>query len=254
MLNQWSAGPGKDPAANHEPSGFTLIELLVVIAIIAILAAILFPVFARARENARRSSCQSNLKQMGVGLIQYVQDNDERYPFWTRTEGAATIAWQDAAMPYVKSEQIYKCPSSKIARSYNVNISRIDMGPGTRGEVGVTSAEYSGYTLSMHSSEVVEPATTVWVGDSEGGVGTGYFSSWGPTVWTIHKPAPDTGDPFPNTLPYRAYGVPSSGGAYCWPERHLETTNVLYADGHVKAVKLDSLDKNNHAALTVQAD
>src|SRR5687767_6194063 len=61
-------------------SGFTLIELLVVIAIIAILAAILFPVFARARENARRASCQSNLKQVGLGFVQYTQDYDERYP------------------------------------------------------------------------------------------------------------------------------------------------------------------------------
>lgn len=60
--------------------GFTLIELLVVIAIIAILAAILFPVFARARENARRASCQSNLKQIGLGILQYAQDYDERYP------------------------------------------------------------------------------------------------------------------------------------------------------------------------------
>src|ERR1700749_4060371 len=60
--------------------GFTLIELLVVIAIIALLAAILFPVFARARENARRSSCQSNMKQMSLGIIQYLQDADEFFP------------------------------------------------------------------------------------------------------------------------------------------------------------------------------
>src|SRR4028119_569869 len=63
-------------------SGFTLIELLIVIAVIAILAALLFPVFARARENARKSSCQSNLKQIGLGLIQYAQDFDESLPFF----------------------------------------------------------------------------------------------------------------------------------------------------------------------------
>src|SRR5262245_47450508 len=88
--------------------GFTLIELLVVIAIIAILAAILFPVFARARENARRSSCQSNLKQIGLGFLQYKQDYDER---WAGGWGQASM-WTIVLDPYVKSAQIYKCPSA----------------------------------------------------------------------------------------------------------------------------------------------
>src|SRR3990170_5499085 len=78
--------------------GFTLIELLVVIAIIAILAAILFPVFARARENARRSSCQSNEKQIALGFKQYIQDNNEKYP--------ASGGWRTAILDYTKSEAI----------------------------------------------------------------------------------------------------------------------------------------------------
>src|SRR5690606_8751104 len=95
--------------------GFTLIELLVVIAIIAILAAILFPVFARARENARRASCQSNIKNMGLGVMMYVQDYDEGYPcnyaktadlppngeFWSNS----TWYWQQTIYPYTKSVQ-----------------------------------------------------------------------------------------------------------------------------------------------------
>src|SRR5688500_4031683 len=107
--------------------GFTLIELLVVIAIIAILAAILFPVFARARENARRSACQSNLKQIGLGLMQYLQDYDERSPgIWAgnqgydpsdNTPGQQKWKWMDATYPYVKSEQIYDCPSRALASS-----------------------------------------------------------------------------------------------------------------------------------------
>jgi prepilin-type N-terminal cleavage/methylation domain-containing protein len=132
----------------HRKQAFTLIELLVVIAIIAILAAILFPVFARARENARRTSCLSNLKQIGLGIMQYTQDYDERYPltlwggpsrtstpgtthtfqtntsmpgarFWVNDGyGAGTnrsqgyfVSWMDLIHPYVKSTQLFVCPS-----------------------------------------------------------------------------------------------------------------------------------------------
>ncbi|RYG61266.1 DUF1559 domain-containing protein, partial [bacterium] len=89
--------------------GFTLIELLVVIAIIAILASILFPVFGRARENGRRSSCLSNLKQIGLAFMQYSQDYDEAYPL--TSFGATNISWTNGAQPYLKSTQIFRCPS-----------------------------------------------------------------------------------------------------------------------------------------------
>src|SRR4028119_122023 len=93
-------------------AGFTLIELLVVIAIIAILASILFPVFARARENARRSSCQSNLKQIGLGLLQYTQDYDEKIVNGeNNNETGFTTRWMDRIQPYVKSDQLFMCPS-----------------------------------------------------------------------------------------------------------------------------------------------
>ncbi|MEO6908674.1 MAG: DUF1559 domain-containing protein, partial [Abditibacteriaceae bacterium] len=96
--------------------GFTLIELLVVIAIIAILAAILFPVFARARENARRASCMSNLKQIGLGVMMYVQDYDERYPFDKTV--TPTASWYALVAPYTinysKSGQLFRCPSSPL--------------------------------------------------------------------------------------------------------------------------------------------
>lgn len=105
---------------------FTLIELLVVIAIISILAAILFPVFARARENARRSSCMSNLKQMGLAVMQYVQDYDEAYPpnvigttqtppdgyFWS----SGSWFWPQLLYPYHKMNEVFYCPSSPLHR------------------------------------------------------------------------------------------------------------------------------------------
>ncbi len=90
----------------QKKKGFTLIELLVVIAIIAILAAILFPVFAQAREKARQTSCLSNEKQIGLAYIQYTQDNDEYYPS-TVNYGSS---WVHEVYPYVKSTGVFTCP------------------------------------------------------------------------------------------------------------------------------------------------
>src|SRR6185295_7109401 len=99
-------------------AAFTLIELLVVIAIIALLAAILFPVFARARENARRASCQSNLKQMGLATAQYVQDYDDRLPAYYLDDAGnhcpiTNVLWYSGLLPYTKNTQIFLCPSEK---------------------------------------------------------------------------------------------------------------------------------------------
>jgi prepilin-type N-terminal cleavage/methylation domain-containing protein len=111
---------------NSQKKGFTLIELLVVIAIISILAAILFPVFGRARENARRSSCQSNLKQIGLGMLQYTQDYDENYPLngsnvfahASESFGRDQHSWRSLIFPYVKSEQLFVCPSNDDSKDF----------------------------------------------------------------------------------------------------------------------------------------
>lgn len=117
-------------STNLRMRGFTLIELLVVIAIIAILAAILFPVFGRARENARRSSCQSNLKQIALGWTQYTQDYDEAMLPISSNGGSTGIAynWRHILQPYMKSQQVFKCPSSagdiNISYTYNGTVAQ----------------------------------------------------------------------------------------------------------------------------------
>lgn len=109
---------------NRVRSGFTLIELLVVIAIIAILAAILFPVFQKVRENARRTACLSNLKQIGLGITQYTQDADEREPCGANRYGAGT-GWAGQIYPYIKSVAVFQCPDDSgvgsRASSYGYN-------------------------------------------------------------------------------------------------------------------------------------
>ena len=99
-------------APRSQSRAFTLIELLVVIAIIAILAAILFPVFAQAREKARQTACLSNMKQIGIGLIMYAGDYDEQYPPSQLGAGANIVSWPQMMQPYIKNEQVFVCPSS----------------------------------------------------------------------------------------------------------------------------------------------
>jgi len=165
--------------------GFTLIELLVVIAIIAILAAILFPVFAQAREKARAITCVSNEKQMGLAIIQYLQDNDEFFPFLQYYDVTDTVPidWNDAIYPYIKNGQnqtpgakasvtthngqggIWACPSFPIPTEaeYGINWELARDGTGTW---GAKYAATSGWTLiQVSDASVTTPSDTMLVAE-----------------------------------------------------------------------------------------
>ena len=228
--------------------GFTLIELLVVIAIIAILASILFPVFGRARENARRSSCQSNLKQIGLGALQYMQDYDEKiFSSFYGTMGDSNqtnYKWMDAIFPYVKSEQIFTCPSDSASNSRYIFHSKAEANTGAlagrnygsyglNGAYGsVTSDSFrpprSGNGIIIGLSDLSAPASTVWITDNANEVTTINTGGSQGFFWS----APSANPTVSNTTPRQLQNI---------VERHLETTDVLFCDGHVKAMKLEAL-------------
>lgn len=205
---------------------FTLIELLVVIAIIAILASILFPVFARARENARRSSCQSNLKQIGLGILQYIQDYDERYPQLMHNSSTGANGWVRNIQSYVKSEQLFQCPSEKTAR-----------GGLSAGNPAANETDYT-YNANLACGEL--PANNCF-----GDMGTS-VSKLEAVAQTVMN-AEDLSRPeysYANCPPVQVCvspGMVLSVGVYIpnldESKRHLEGANYSFADGHVKWLK-----------------
>ena len=242
--------------SNHK--GFTLIELLIVIAIIAILAAILFPVFGRARENARRASCQSNLKQIGLGLLQYTQDYDEVMPFHSYGYVNASNNpgdWMDTIQPYVKSYQVLRCPSdsntalpafTNQVSSYAVNmVGNQEVGPPYVGPFTHYSGNTGNPLVRVSQAMLPVPVTTIVMADNDDNTAFMNVQNWADLNQSYNK---INSSVTPRTL----------GGAK-WSERHLDTINTLFADGHVKAVKLEffvepttSGTKATH--LTIAAD
>jgi prepilin-type N-terminal cleavage/methylation domain-containing protein/prepilin-type processing-associated H-X9-DG protein len=196
-------------------AGFTLIELLVVIAIIAILAAILFPVFAQAREKARAASCLSNTKQMATAVLMYVQDYDEIYPkvlmdypgkFWP---GNPYTPWQELLQPYVKNETIFLCPSSSYRQKFS------------NGQQNLIDGNYAmnqvfGYrtTATVTLASLSAPSDIVFALD--------VWSNRGAATYTTR----------PMWFNYQADAT--YPGWYEPADRHNNGNNIVFADGHAK--------------------
>jgi len=248
-------------------SGFTLIELLVVIAIIAILAAILFPVFAQAREKARQSTCLSNEKQIGLAVLSYAQDADEtivqsEYLYKTNGSGAAAgygdydnVKWMDAIQPYVKTNGIFNCASESFekaqAQPYKTANKRAAAAPAGGpefGSYGISNAYYNGLSTdstrrSVHPASgaplasIQNPSNTVLVAEVNHWDASNLRADFGwATDATQPSSAITTKDPI-------VAPDDNAAGAAGIVQRHQGLSNILWADGHVKPANLRQLCK-----------
>lgn len=203
--------------ARPHSRGFTLIELLVVIAIIAILAAILFPVFARARENARKSTCQSNLKQIGTAFLQYAQDYDERFPVYNQSGVGAFVV----ASPYLKNTDVLVCPSSR-QNTYGVNYTGV-------------------FNANMALSQVQVPSQCIMALDN------GKSRALAGDPWTRFPPLAGDNAAQGHANDDWAWpdgnATPTSGTLYTDTAnpRHADGANCVFMDGHVKWYAIQKL-------------
>ncbi len=241
------------PVISGANRAFTLIELLVVIAIIAILAAILFPVFGRARENARRSSCASNFKQIGLGMMQYTQDYDETMPLFSYNgfsgyNGADGARWADEIYSYIKSTQVFDCPSGTKTLAKFAGGNYFDIGTYSYGLVTPSNSSAVG-VAGRKLAEIEDTAGTLMLIEDGRQDTNGSVVSSPETQGRLIPSLSDTLE----TLGARLNGFRHTGcaqtdfGSYAF--------NAAYADGHVKFVRLpDTWNGGKMTQWTVTAD
>jgi len=216
---------------------FTLIELLVVIAIIAILAAILFPVFAKAREKARQTSCLSNEKQLGLGIMQYIQDYDERLPAVWDANRSPETNWGIETYPYVHSLSVFKCPSNFTAQQAGLmhcdgfnnggtgcgaNDPQIPAGYAMNSELGFLNGGQPNYGPYHLYAGINEPSNKIMITETSSFVPMTHWPDWfacgGSNCTTVAQ----------------AQGTSYYNTAFAG---HSGFMNVVYCDGHAKSMK-----------------
>lgn len=212
-------------------SGFTLVEILLVVAISGVLAALLWPVLAGARESARTAQCSGNLRQIHLALRLYVSDNNRRYPPGGYPQGREGCSWADLMMPYARQKQIFECPTAEYGE-FQPGCPPDVAAPGDEtitvrfdGSYGLNWLSLDGFD-SISEVRVRRPAATILVMDGDAPFGS-FLSTR--TLGVGGKPLPIADE---DDLARMGVEVPG---------RHRDGNNALFADGHIKWMAIDSL-------------
>lgn len=212
---------------------FTLIELLVVIAIIAILAAILFPVFAQAREKARQTSCLSNGRQIGVAFLMYTQDYDEYLPLTTYP--VVANSWTDQVQPYIKSRQILRCPSDQSQNWNTPQATKASMLDPTPTVIRRSSYFLNAYMAGSSSfgnlAAIKSPSSVIYVAESLEGITRDHFH---PFNWNGDQETPAPNPLYSGFMHMATWSNTLSATSELAFTRHSGGSNYVYLDGHSK--------------------